>query len=522
MAESTPRLHYARSLCDEGGFKIAKVAHFQKQTFLTTSLTTDGTYIYLYVSASNGGMYKIGTGEKDTIAGKIYLFVAVCRQEEVAWVFCKGKLYLRSSSKEFGSIDVICPNTFKFEGMIQLYCPEVFGHPSLQIINKNYPLLTDGEYLYIIGKKLISEKINSSEEGKEEVPKGNEESVILSYISEPFQPPSLMKMAENQGGLIQELPAQEIIKELPKILEDPSQQKLEEQKAIPQSLIELPKEQSQEPKKELIQSLKESIKEEHPKDPLKEEPPKEFLKEELPKPINEEPSKEILKEEPPKEPLKEALPLKEHPKEPLEQPKELQQELSHKEDVMKIQPLKEPIPDQNNLSQASSNPIPLNPLNANQFNQIWNQFVIEKHESKSIDAVELESELAKEKVDSMLKEKIDLKEIMDKGEEDDIFKDSGEFSDIIKGGGENLSKKASLLNKKFLEKPEKSVAPPKREENKKKKDKKAVEIIDSENTLKLCEFILYEFDLTNPLGVDCFNEANSNFYFICDRKFFMY
>ena len=168
MAESTPKLHYARNLCDEGGFKISKVAHFQKQSFMTTSLTTDGTFLYLYISATNGGMYKIGTGEHDTVAGKVYLFAAVCRQEEIAWVYCKGKLYLRTSSKEFGSIDVICPNTFKFEGMIQLHCPEVFGHPSLQIINKNFPLLTDGEYLYIIGKKLISEKIISEEEKKVE------------------------------------------------------------------------------------------------------------------------------------------------------------------------------------------------------------------------------------------------------------------------------------------------------------------------------------------------------------------
>jgi len=26
------------------------------------------------VASSNGGMYKIGTGEKDTIAGKVYLY----------------------------------------------------------------------------------------------------------------------------------------------------------------------------------------------------------------------------------------------------------------------------------------------------------------------------------------------------------------------------------------------------------------------------------------------------------------
>lgn len=46
------------------------------------------------------------------------------------------------------------------------------------MINKNYPLLTDGEYLYIIGKKLSSEKIEEekSEQNEEiEIPSSNVE-----------------------------------------------------------------------------------------------------------------------------------------------------------------------------------------------------------------------------------------------------------------------------------------------------------------------------------------------------------
>lgn len=37
-------------------------------------MTTDGQYLYIYVSANTGGMFKIGTGERDTLAGKVYLF----------------------------------------------------------------------------------------------------------------------------------------------------------------------------------------------------------------------------------------------------------------------------------------------------------------------------------------------------------------------------------------------------------------------------------------------------------------
>jgi hypothetical protein len=46
---------------------------------LTTSITTDGDYLYIYVSATNGGMFKIGTGENDTVAGKVYLYQSVSK-----------------------------------------------------------------------------------------------------------------------------------------------------------------------------------------------------------------------------------------------------------------------------------------------------------------------------------------------------------------------------------------------------------------------------------------------------------
>ena len=103
-ANKHPRLHYMRNGCDEGGFKISKVAHFQKQTYLTTSMTTDGSFLYIIVSAANGGMYKIGTGERDTVPGKVYLYSALSKQEDVCWVYVKGKLYLRSSSREVKKI----------------------------------------------------------------------------------------------------------------------------------------------------------------------------------------------------------------------------------------------------------------------------------------------------------------------------------------------------------------------------------------------------------------------------------
>lgn len=53
---------------------IMKKIHFQRQNGLGFySVTNDGTYLYIYVSSVNGGMFKIGTGKNSSIAGKIYL-----------------------------------------------------------------------------------------------------------------------------------------------------------------------------------------------------------------------------------------------------------------------------------------------------------------------------------------------------------------------------------------------------------------------------------------------------------------
>lgn len=153
-----PELQYMRSLGDMGGFGIMRKLHFQKQNFYYNSMTTDGQYLYLYVSAAYGGMFKIGTGENSE-AGCVYLFHPVNKVEEVSWVYVRGKLYLRCSSKEAKNLDVIDPETFKTEGSIQLHCPSLFGHQIVQNINKNSPLLTDGQHLYIVGKRLTTEKL---------------------------------------------------------------------------------------------------------------------------------------------------------------------------------------------------------------------------------------------------------------------------------------------------------------------------------------------------------------------------
>jgi hypothetical protein len=61
-----------------------------------TSLTSDGTYLYLAIGITKrAALYKIGTGDNDTIPGKVYLSTTLEREGDLTWVFCQGKLYLR-------------------------------------------------------------------------------------------------------------------------------------------------------------------------------------------------------------------------------------------------------------------------------------------------------------------------------------------------------------------------------------------------------------------------------------------
>ena len=153
--------HMPKKLWDKGeAFMILKKVHFQKNGGIGYySVTTDGTYLYIYISAINGGMYKVGTGYNSSIAGKIYLEREIhsqvnAKSDEINWVYFKGKIYLRVSSKDPFIIDVINTDTFKTESNIELNCQPLFGHQALINLNRNSQMLTDGHKLYFLGKQL--------------------------------------------------------------------------------------------------------------------------------------------------------------------------------------------------------------------------------------------------------------------------------------------------------------------------------------------------------------------------------
>jgi other hect domain ubiquitin protein ligase E3 len=137
-----------------------KKIHFQKYAGLAYySIATDGKYLYFYISAINGGMFKVGTGQEGTKAGKVYFekqihFPIGTKVDEVKWVYLKGKLYLKTSSRDPWLLEVINPNNFAKEGQIQLSCSALFGQQSLITINNNSPILTDGNNLFYLGSRI--------------------------------------------------------------------------------------------------------------------------------------------------------------------------------------------------------------------------------------------------------------------------------------------------------------------------------------------------------------------------------
>ena len=125
-----------------------------------TSITTDGQYLYLYIAHAQRGrtsstcaaiLYKLGTGEGGTVAGKKYCEVQTEREGDVTWVYCQGRLYARRTNEEFGSLVIYDAVTLKRLGDARLVCGDLFGgNKTLKAQNASHPLLSDGEHLYTI------------------------------------------------------------------------------------------------------------------------------------------------------------------------------------------------------------------------------------------------------------------------------------------------------------------------------------------------------------------------------------
>lgn len=100
-------------------------------------------------------MMKIGTGENGSVAGRV-IQVETNDTSEVTWVHCKGKLYSKKVSDPFGLLTVHDPETMQTEGQVKLCINDCFANPKLmEGINRNFPLLSDGESLFIVTVQVV-------------------------------------------------------------------------------------------------------------------------------------------------------------------------------------------------------------------------------------------------------------------------------------------------------------------------------------------------------------------------------
>jgi hypothetical protein len=103
-------------------------------------------------------MYKIGTGSTDsTIAGKIYIEKKADREGDVSWTYCQGKLFSRRVNEEFGVVTLYDADTLSTIGDAKLMSSDIFSSSNCQQANRYYPILSDGQNIYIVTMK-VSQK----------------------------------------------------------------------------------------------------------------------------------------------------------------------------------------------------------------------------------------------------------------------------------------------------------------------------------------------------------------------------
>ena len=151
MHNDTKSYHHLAQGSFYGCIALPKEAEADYQVEATSSLTTDGTYLYLYWCSGRGGMFKIGTGEGNSLAGKVYLHVKTELTGSLQWVYLNNKIYARKVDESLGVLTLISPDNFLTLGTVSLQCDdkELFNNAASSRINKSYPLLTDGTYIIL-------------------------------------------------------------------------------------------------------------------------------------------------------------------------------------------------------------------------------------------------------------------------------------------------------------------------------------------------------------------------------------
>jgi hypothetical protein len=171
--KAAQRLHLMHDSAPEEFFRVC---HYDLKDASQSALTCDEEYLYLWIASRTGGLYKIGTGNKLTKAGKVYIYKPInLMSDAIKMVVIGDTIYRSYQGCEFGIVKTHNKHTLESTEDIQLNCPLVRADPANLKINKFTTLMTDGKHLYTIFKTLQLDPIDESAPAvmKEPVPASN-------------------------------------------------------------------------------------------------------------------------------------------------------------------------------------------------------------------------------------------------------------------------------------------------------------------------------------------------------------
>lgn len=143
-----------------------RICHYDLKEPATFALACDEEYLYLCISARNGGLYKIGTGNGSTKAGKLYIYRQIIMAAEATKMVVIGDTIFRSyQSCEFATLKTYNKHTLESAGDVELNCPIIRSEQLNIRINKCLPLMTDGTNLYAIFKGVDLDPVEDSAKG---------------------------------------------------------------------------------------------------------------------------------------------------------------------------------------------------------------------------------------------------------------------------------------------------------------------------------------------------------------------
>ena len=122
------------------------------------SVTTDGKFIYLLLNFNAGFMLKIGTGQFNTIKGKVYLRKRMVGSEGCKWTWCSGSLYFYQPSASLEILKEISTETFEQIGVFKMSIPALASTKIARVYNIYSALMAEGDNIHLLMVEDTQEK----------------------------------------------------------------------------------------------------------------------------------------------------------------------------------------------------------------------------------------------------------------------------------------------------------------------------------------------------------------------------